>query len=48
MAHPKFGAGTVLGYEGQPPQLRVQVQFERAGRKWLVYDYARLEPRPRA
>ena len=48
VAHPKFGAGTVLGYEGQPPQLRVQVQFERAGRKWLVYDYARLEPRPRA
>ena len=43
VAHPKFGPGIIVEYEGRPPQLRVQVLFENAGRKWLMYDYAKLE-----
>ena len=46
VAHPKFGEGVVLSYEGGRAQLRVQVRFARAGAKWLVYDYARLSPLP--
>lgn len=40
--HPKFGAGIVLGCEGQGNNLRVQVNFEEAGNKWLVLAYANL------
>ena len=40
--HPKFGEGVVLMYEGQGRHARVQVNFERAGSKWLVVDYANL------
>jgi len=42
--HPKFGEGTVLNFEGDGPQARVQVNFEAVGSKWLVIAYARLEP----
>ena len=42
VSHPKFGAGTVEEYEGRPPQLRVKVNFEEAGPKFLIYDVARL------
>ena len=41
--HPRFGLGVIVEYEGRPPQLRVQVRFEEAGPKWLMYDYAKLE-----
>ncbi len=41
--HRKFGEGMVLNYEGQGAQARVQVNFERAGSKWLVLAYANLE-----
>lgn len=41
--HSKFGEGVVLGYEGSGPQARVEVQFQNAGRKWLVLAYARLQ-----
>ncbi len=41
--HRKFGEGMVLNYEGQGAQARVQVNFERAGTKWLVMAYASLE-----
>ena len=41
--HPKFGEGVVLNYEGQGKNARVQVNFKRAGSKWLVLQYARLE-----
>ena len=41
--HPKFGEGTVLAYEGEGPQARIQVNFAEAGSKWLVLAYARLE-----
>ena len=42
--HPKFGEGVVLMYEGQGTHARVQVNFEAAGRKWLVVAYANLAP----
>jgi len=42
--HTKFGIGVVLNIEGQGPHGRVQVNFERAGSKWLMLQYANLEP----
>lgn len=41
--HNKFGEGIVLNYEGQGSHARVQVNFERAGSKWLVMAYANLQ-----
>ncbi len=41
--HTKFGEGTVLNLEGQGEYARVQVNFERAGAKWLVLAYANLQ-----
>jgi DNA helicase-2/ATP-dependent DNA helicase PcrA len=41
--HPKFGDGVVLSVEGQGPNGRVQVNFERQGTKWLMMGYAHLE-----
>jgi DNA helicase-2/ATP-dependent DNA helicase PcrA len=43
VAHGKFGEGTVVRFEGQGPHARVEVNFERAGSKWLVLEYARLQ-----
>ena len=40
--HSKFGDGVILNYEGQGSHARVQVNFERAGAKWLVVAYANL------
>ncbi len=42
--HGKFGEGVILDLEGSGPQARVQVNFERQGTKWLVMQYANLEP----
>ena len=42
--HGKFGEGVILSLEGSGPQARVQVNFERQGTKWLVMQYANLEP----
>ncbi len=42
--HPRWGEGVVLAYEGQGPQQRVQVNFAELGAKWLIAQYARLEP----
>ena len=42
--HGKFGEGVVLNVEGNGPQARVQVSFERQGTKWLMVQYANLEP----
>lgn len=44
VAHGKFGEGVVLGMEGQGSHARVQVNFERHGAKWLVLQYANLQP----
>lgn len=42
VAHPKFGSGVILNYEGQGENARVQVQFQEVGMKWLVIGYANL------
>ena len=41
--HPRFGEGTILKFEGNGPNARIQVNFREAGSKWLVAQYARLE-----
>ncbi|HVC01266.1 MAG TPA: DNA helicase II [Steroidobacteraceae bacterium] len=42
--HSKFGEGVVLNFEGNGPQARIQVNFERQGTKWLMLAYANLQP----
>ena len=42
--HPTFGEGVVVDFEGQGTNARINVNFRRAGAKWLVLSYARLEP----
>lgn len=41
--HAKFGEGTILNYDGQGEQARVQVKF-RNETKWLMLSYANLTP----
>ncbi len=43
VAHKKFGEGIVTNCEGSGSHARVQVQFARAGSKWLVLAYANLQ-----
>jgi DNA helicase-2/ATP-dependent DNA helicase PcrA len=43
VAHPKFGEGTILHFEGAGASARLQVNFDNVGTKWLVSQYARLE-----
>lgn len=40
--HAKFGDGVVMALEGSGPNARVQVNFNDAGNKWLVMQYANL------
>jgi len=42
VSHKKFGIGTVISFEGSGEHARVQVNFQRAGAKWLVLAYANL------
>ncbi len=42
VSHKKFGTGTIISYEGSGEHARVQVNFSRAGAKWLVLAYANL------
>jgi DNA helicase-2/ATP-dependent DNA helicase PcrA len=42
--HSIFGVGTVINYEGQGPAARVEVNFDDEGNKWLVMQYANLQP----
>jgi len=42
--HTKFGDGVVLNMEGQGAQARVQVNFDGIGSKWLMMEYANLQP----
>ena len=44
VGHAKFGEGVVLQCEGQGERTRVQVNFARAGAKWLMLGYAKLQP----
>jgi DNA helicase-2/ATP-dependent DNA helicase PcrA len=41
--HAKFGAGVIVGAEGQGQDARVQVNFGRTGVKWLALAYAKLD-----
>jgi DNA helicase-2/ATP-dependent DNA helicase PcrA len=40
--HAKFGAGVIINYEGSGSEARVQVNFDHAGIKWLLLEYAKL------
>ena len=42
--HGKFGEGVILNVEGNGAHARVQVNFESQGTKWLMVQYANLEP----
>ena len=41
--HQKFGEGVVTDAEGSGNEGRVQINFKRAGSKWLSLEYAKLE-----
>lgn len=41
--HATFGVGIITNYEGSGAHTRVQVQFDSAGTKWLVIQFANLE-----
>ena len=41
--HAKFGNGTILNYEGSGDSMRLQIKFQKAGTKWLISSYAKLE-----
>ena len=40
--HAKFGEGVVMNTEGSGTEARVQVNFRKAGTKWLALEYAKL------
>ncbi len=42
--HAKFGEGVILQFEGRGAGARVNVAFSDAGSKWLIVQYAKLEP----
>ena len=42
VSHAKFGEGVITNIEGKGEHLRVQVNFEMVGSKWLVMAFARL------
>lgn len=41
--HAKYGEGIVLKNEGEGSRAQVQVNFEKAGSKWLMIAYANLQ-----
>ncbi|MGD9943018.1 MAG: UvrD-helicase domain-containing protein [Burkholderiaceae bacterium] len=43
VAHAKFGEGVIVSVEGSGDDARVQVNFGRAGVKWLALSVAKLE-----
>jgi len=40
--HSKFGEGMIVDLEGSGADARVQVNFRKAGVKWLALEYAKL------
>ncbi len=40
--HTKFGEGMIVNLEGSGADVRVQVNFRKAGTKWLALEYAKL------
>ena len=43
VSHKKFGEDVVTNFEGSGSNARVEVWFNSAGSKWLVWAYANLE-----
>ena len=41
--HDIFGSGIILALEGRGENLRIQINFEDSGVKWLVSSYAGLK-----
>lgn len=41
--HDKFGEGTIINYEGQGENTRIQIRFKHEGTKWLASAYAKLQ-----
>lgn len=41
--HIKFGFGTITNLEGEGESARIEVNFKKFGRKWLIASYAKLE-----
>ena len=41
--HGKFGLGTIVNYEGNGDSMRLQINFQKVGTKWLISSYANLE-----
>lgn len=44
VVHPMFGEGVIMHCEGSGPNSRIQINFDEAGSKWLVMQYAKLSP----
>jgi DNA helicase-2/ATP-dependent DNA helicase PcrA len=44
VVHAKFGTGVIVSAEGRGPDARVQINFRNSGLKWLMLEYAHLEP----
>ena len=44
VTHAKFGTGVIVSAEGRGPDARVQINFRNSGLKWLMLEYAKLEP----
>lgn len=44
VTHPTFGSGIIINTEGHGDAVRVEVEFDRVGKKWLVLSYANLTP----
>jgi len=44
VVHAKFGTGVIVSAEGRGPDARVQINFRNSGLKWLMLEYAKLEP----
>lgn len=42
VSHARFGTGIIINCEGSGSDARVQVNFDHAGTKWLVLEYAKL------
>ena len=42
VSHAKFGEGMIVNLEGSGADARVQVNFRKAGVKWLALEYAKL------
>ena len=41
--HLKFGNGVILSYTGKGDSMKIHINFESYGKKWLVMSYAQLD-----